>query len=91
LTPAGNCQGLIRAAKDRMMLIAAPPLATGLGLVPRALGPGGADVEPLLAIAVIPGPAVQWLLVLTALPALLILLRRRRPSGYDSQLSHAGR
>ena len=46
------------------------PLAIGAG--------GGADMQRPLAIAIISGLAVQLFLVLTVLPALLVMMGHRR-------------
>ncbi|OYV36833.1 MAG: transporter [Acidocella sp. 20-61-6] len=71
-------EALIRAATTRLRPIAMTTLAAILTLLPLALKLGqGAGMQQPLAVAIIAGLAVQFPLVLGALPVLLGLIEQR--------------
>ena len=70
---------MILAGKNRMRPIAMTTLAAILALMPLALGIGqGAAMQRPLAIAIISGLSVQLFLVLTVLPAILLIMGHRK-------------
>ena len=71
---------LIKAGHNRMRPIAMTTLAAICALLPLGLGIGqGAAMQQPLAIAIISGLAVQFPMVLIALPVLLALLNAPQP------------
>ncbi|WP_343206152.1 efflux RND transporter permease subunit [Afipia sp. OHSU_I-C6] len=68
-------------ALTRLRLVLMTALVASLGFVPMAIATGaGADVQRLLATAVIGGIISSTLLTLVVLPALYVLFRRENAS-----------
>jgi multidrug efflux pump subunit AcrB len=87
-------EAVARASRRRLRPILMTTLCTLLGLLPLALGLGvGAELQRPLALAVIGGLALSTPIVLYALPACYIALRRdghATPTRDDNDVSHAG-